>query len=403
MNATAADWEQMPAYEHQDLAPKYSINVTLLEGRSIRVNFRNEKDAAKFAALIQRGRKNVQYPGGVAEFSALIGQKISDTRKSVWYPKAEIERYANKRYLSTRPLLPKYPVYVISKGRWQTPLTARALEDCGVPYHLVVEPQEYDNYAKVIDADKILTLPFSNLEMGSTPARNWVWEHALATGAERHWILDDNLYMFMRFHQNLKVPVSDGTIFRLAEHFVDRYANVGIAGFNYLHFIERKRGSRYPPVRLNTRIYSCILLKNDIPYRWRGKYNEDTDLCIRAMKDGLCTMLFNAFLTDKTTTMRMPGGNTDVLYRGNGYALGRTTKLTPAMQEAVLEKALTLQRMHPDIVEVKRKWGRWHHQVDYRPFRDNALEPAVRPPEILDGRDDFGFRLVDVRGGEVGE
>src|SRR4029077_1266432 len=115
--------------------------------------------------------------------------------------------------------------------------------------------------------------------------------------------------------------------------------------------------------------------------RWRGKYNEDTDLCIRAMKDGWCTMLFNAFLADKTTTMRMTGGNTDDLYQGNGYALGRTTQLTPAMQQAVLEKALTLQRMHPDIVEVKRKWGRWHHEVDYRPFRDNALKPASHPLE----------------------
>jgi hypothetical protein len=145
----------------------------------------------------------------------------------------------------------------------------------------------------------------------------------------------------VRFNRNLKVPVSDGTIFRLAESFVDRYSNVAISGLNYLHFIERKKGDRYPPVRLNTRIYSCILIQNDIPYRWRGKYNEDTDLCIRALKDGWVTMLFNAFLADKTTTMRMPGGNTDELYAGGGWSLGRTTELTPAMQEAVLEKAET--------------------------------------------------------------
>ena len=70
---------------------------------------------------------------------------------------------------------PKYPIYVISKGRWDSRLTSKALERMKVPYHIVVEPQEYDNYASVIDKQKILTLPFKNLGQGSIPARNWVW------------------------------------------------------------------------------------------------------------------------------------------------------------------------------------------------------------------------------------
>ena len=289
-NLRALDWTEMPAYEHEDLAPQ----------RSITVNFKSQEDVDKFAAL--------------------LGQDISATKKSIWYPQAEIERYANKRYASDRPLVPKYPVYVVSKGRWERPLTAMQLEAFGVPYRIVVEPQEYEDYSKIrfpsgfIDPKKILTLPFSNLGQGSTPARNWIWEHAIGTGAKRHWILDDNIYMFLRFHKNLKVPVADGTIFRIAENFVDRYENIAISGFNYIHFVERKKGNSYKPYKLNTRVYSCLLIQNDIPYRWRGRYNEDTDLCIRALKDGWCTMLFNAFLADKTTTMRMAGGNTDDLY-----------------------------------------------------------------------------------------
>ena len=270
------------------------------------------------------------------------------------------------------------------------------LEKLGVTYRIVVEPQEYERYAKVIDSMKILKLPFSDLGQGSTPARNWVWEHAIKTGARRHWILDDNLFMFLRFHENLKAPVADGTIFRIAENFVDRYENAAISGFNYIHFIERKKGNRYLPYRLNTRIYSCILIQNDIPYRWRGKYNEDTDLCLRVLKDGWCTVLFNAFLADKTTTMRMAGGNTDELYNGKGTALGRSTKLTEPMQQAVLVKAKTLQEMHPDITEVKKKWGRWHHEVDYSSFKNNTLRLRRNPPEAIDATDDFGFRLIEV-------
>ena len=88
---------------------------------------------------------------------------------------------------------PKYPIYIISKGRWESRLTAKTLERMKVPYHIVVEPQEYDNYASVINPDKIHVLPFSDLGQGSIPARNWVWEHSISIGAERHWILDDNI------------------------------------------------------------------------------------------------------------------------------------------------------------------------------------------------------------------
>ena len=78
---------------------------------------------------------------------------------------------------------PKYPIYIISKSRWESRLTSKALERMKVPYHIVIEPQEYDNYASVIDKTKILTLPFSNLGQGSIPARNWVWEHSISINA----------------------------------------------------------------------------------------------------------------------------------------------------------------------------------------------------------------------------
>lgn len=61
---------------------------------------------------------------------------------------------------------PKYPVYIISKGRWESRLTSRALERINVPYHIVIEPQEYKQYAAVINPAKIFVLPFSNLGQG---------------------------------------------------------------------------------------------------------------------------------------------------------------------------------------------------------------------------------------------
>jgi len=271
---------------------------------------------------------------------------------------------------------PKYPVYIISKGRADTRLTSKALELMNVPYHIVIEPQEYDDYAAVIDEKKILVLPFSNLGEGSIPARNWVWEHSESIGAERHWILDDNLRYFYRLNNNIKYKVSSGTILKCAEDFVDRYENVALAGFEYEMFVCRK--SKRTPFRQNTRIYSCILIKNDIPYCWRGSYNEDTDLSIRALKDGWCTILFHAFLADKMATMTMKGGNTQDLYE---------------IEDGRLKMAESLVEQHPDIVKIMWYRGRWQHQVDYSQFKKNKLikKPGIK---IKQGVDNYGMVLV---------
>ena len=276
---------------------------------------------------------------------------------------------------------PRYPVYIISKGRWESRTTARWLDKIGVPYKIVVEPHETARYAAVIDPSKILELPFSNLGQGSIPARNWVWEHAIACGAEWHWILDDNIRGFFRLHQNLKTPVASGTIFYAAEEFVNRYDNIGQAGFNYFMFASRK--TRVPPLYFNTRIYSCILLRNDLEFRWRGRYNEDTDLSLRILKAGYATVLFNAFLAHKETTMKMKGGNTDELYKGDGRRL----------------MAESLAAQHPDVTRVIQRWGRYQHYVDYRPFRANKLgrKSGLAIPE---GPNNFGMVLQDLIDGE---
>ena len=118
------------------------------------------------------------------------------------------------------------------------------------------------------------------------------------------------------------------------------------------------RRDKRSPFCLNTRIYSCNLIRNDIPFRWRARYNEDTDLSLRILKDGWVTVLFNAFLIGKRATMAQGGGNTDTI-----YDTGDNRR----------EFAESLARQHPDVVNVTWKFNRWHHQVNYRPFRRNEL------------------------------
>lgn len=270
---------------------------------------------------------------------------------------------------------PKYPVYIISKGRAEKCLTARELVKINVPFSLVVEPQEFGAYhEKWGGLCSILTLPFSELGEGSIPARNWVWDHSIKT-AKKHWILDDNIEGFHRLHKNEKYKVADGTIFKCCEDFTDRYSNVRISGMNYHSFC--KSTDAVPPFYKNTRVYSCILIDNTIPFRWRGKYNEDTDLSLRVLKSGGCTILFNAFLCGKVTTMRMSGGNTDDVYE---------------QTDNRREFAESLARQHPDVVRITKKFGRWHHQVNYKPFKKNKLI-MKNNLTVSSGANNYGMRL----------
>lgn len=349
-------WHKMPEFIQEDLAPKETIQV----------NFRNQDDLDTLLKLVGNQKINAQ--------------------GSIWFPESEIGRTAGKYYAVSDPYAdpnPIYPVYIISKGRWDSRLTSKALERLRVPYHIVVEPQEYYEYARVIDPAKILQLPFENYNQGqgSIPVRNWIWDHARSIGAKRHWCVDDNIESFCRLNQNLKIPVRDGMIFRVMEDYVDRFTNVAIAGPNYFMFASRK--SKLDPFTRNTRIYSCILIRNDIEpmgERWRGRYNEDTDLSIRALKEGWATILFNAFLAVKSTTMTMKGGNTDELYDEKKWAIDEASGMKYNIGRKLMAESLAAQ--HPDIVKVTTKWDRYQHHVDYSGFKQELIWQPDQAPEF---------------------
>jgi hypothetical protein len=218
-------------------------------------------------------------------------------------------------------LQPRYPIYIPTKGRADLTdynSTAMYFKKEGVPFHCVVEPQEFDAYAARYGEECVLALPFSNLGLGSIPARNWLWEHAKSIGAERHWCIDDNIWGFVRMYKDRRIPCESGLALRVCEDFTDRYENVAISGLNY-RFFGGVPG--LPPFFKNVHVYSCILINTNLPetIRWRGRYNEDTDLCLQALATGeWCTILLNAYLANKQTTLTQKGGNMEQLYKGDG-------------------------------------------------------------------------------------
>ena len=286
---------------------------------------------------------------------------------------------------------PKYPLYIVSKGRYDTRLTVRALESMEVDYNVVIEKQEYKQYSSVIDKKKLLILDKkyqdnydtcddlgSSKSKGPGAARNFAWEHSINNGYKRHWVMDDNIQKFLRMNNNLQIPVSSGSIFRAMEDFCDRYTNVTMAGPNYYMFVPRK--SKLPPFVKNTRIYSCNLIKNDAPYRWRGRYNEDTILSLDMLKDGFCTIQFNAFMQLKTTTQVLRGGNSKEFYD----------------KEGTLPKSQMQVKVHPDVSKIVWRFGRIHHYVDYTKFKVNRLIKK-KGLKIKKGIDNYGMKLKKVK------
>ena len=278
----------------------------------------------------------------------------------------------------TKRLLPRYPVYIPSKGRADRCLTARFFVKDKVPFLLVVEPQEYDKYAAIFGEKRILVLPFSNL--GSViPVRNWIKKHAMAAGYHRHWQFDDNIYRIRRLFRGKRLPCLAGIALHVVEDFTDRYENIAISGLNYTMF--GFGAAMRNPFILNCRVYSCSLILNSISNEWRGRYNEDADYCLQVLSNGWCTILINAFLVDKVATMIMKGGNTDDLYSGDGR----------------LKMARALQRVWPGVVETKRRFGRPQHVVrnSWRKFDT----PLIRKPGLVIDEvvDEYGMKLMQVK------
>lgn len=362
-------WKGMPEYSNIK-EPEPEITATF--------KFRNKKDYEHFKETVKK-----HLYGGEKCFDGM--QKKG--KYQAWYPlKEKASKY--KYYDENSAKNPEFPIYIVSKGRWERNPTRKCLEEMQVPYKMIIEEPQYDDYAKYTDKDKLLILPEKYKEeydtfwkdgderTGPGCARNFAWDHSISKGYKWHWVMDDNIESFERLNKNLKVKCTSGTIFYVCEQYVLRYTNIGQAGLNYTIFCPSS-DSR-PAVKFNTRIYSCLLIRNDIPFRWRGRYNEDTDLSLRIMKSGMCTVQFNAFLQSKRATQSLRGGNSEEFYD----------------KEGTKNKSQMLVDMHPDVSKMCYKWNRWHHYVNYKSFEVN--KPKLREDiHIQEETNEYGMILQE--------
>ena len=368
-------WMDMPAFDNPANPPYHSITIRFLD------------------------EPNYQY------FAERIGQKLTEKTKTIWHPNRGIDNIKGLIWHDTSgPTQPKYPLATISKGRADSMLTSKSLTKMRIHHYIIIEPQDEAPYEEALDKfglreyATLIVAPFSNHGDGPGRARNYWWDYSKEVlGAEKHWVMDDNIVDFYRFQNNKRIRVDSGALFASCEDFMDRFSNVLMAGLQYRFFIAPDQA--YPAYVKNTRIYSCNLIDNSCPWRWRGRYNEDTILSLDIMDNGYCTIQFNHFLQGKAATQTVGGGNTAEFYHAEGdqdkekWDRGHSYN---AM--GTLNKSQMLVDAYPQYSTLMWRYDRWHHYVDYSHFKDIPLEYKNPCREIViegwDKPNEYNLELV---------
>ena len=313
-----------------------------------------------------------------AVLTDMLGQNIHKKTDSVWFPKKEKNEFNYYRVLGGED--PKFPIFVISKGRSDQYKyhTSQSLSRIQIHHYLCVEPQEIEIYSKsklneseychIIEMDMTYKDKFDPLgDIGTTknhgpgPARNFCGDFARKLGAKWCWILDDNTEDFFRVWRGRRILAFTPEIFRSCERFVERYKNIAIAGLQYHMFVINQ--DPRPPMVLNTRVFSYHLWNleamSQLGVVQRGRYNDDVILSLDLLTKGWCSVLFNCYIARKLRTQVLKGGCTTDIYQekfGGTFA-----------------KSQQLCEVYPEYTSLVWKFKRWHHEVDYTKFRQSLI------------------------------
>ena len=302
--------------------------------------------------------------------------KITQKTKTVWYPNRPTIKSETGSWITDKECINKYPIYIPSYKRAENMLTVETLIDLNVKnFFVVIKPDidEVKSYTKSMKKlnilDKLLIVNDDYIQKqakkgnyNSIPQRNFSYKHSIKSGFTHHWCLDDNIKGFYRRHNGKKLPIINTPYpFCMVEKYCERYTNIYLASLQYSHLVPAN-GHRSPIIK-NSKVYSCILIKNSNNIKWRGEYNEDIILTLDTLLQNKGTITFQNFLCGKMSTGSTEGGNSDI------YAKDGQTK-----------KINFLLKIYPEYVKKVVKFGHDHHLVNYDSFKDIDLQykPTVK-------------------------
>lgn len=280
----------------------------------------------------------------------------------------------------------KYPIFIISYNRAKNHLTAKHLASWGVKHYMVVhkeqladykkymteEMKEYTTFLEFDDSYKFKyetcdNIPHSVKNAGSGAERNFAWDYSKdILKAKAHWLMDDNMgFYYIKGITSADVYVRKScdketfwNLFKKGEEFFDRYSNLMMIELTASEMCISKMRVSYA---LNTRCFSCNLIWNDMPIRWRGRYNEDVILSTDIMVAGYCIASYRGgVLKHKQSTRTAIGGN-HAIQKGDKnslYSDGFNYKYSS------VDKTNLLIKVYPKYYRKVIKYGRVHHEYN---------------------------------------
>jgi len=238
------------------------------------------------------------------------------------------------------------PLYIPSRKRWLDAPTIKETLEQGMQPMVVVPQEEVGAYRVAFPTATVI----GTAAHGIGPTRQFILEHARASGAERFWMLDDDL---------------DDP--RTREHFMAPYTFLPWP--DWLAAIEdltndprigaatgmtRQYGWPEDSAIPNKRVGYAILMRTAMPVTYWPFLHEDTDMTLQILRAGFRTIKLPQFVFH-TTTMGWRGGGC-----GQDYEAGADERAGDVLLrkwEAIVPGLVRLTKNKEGKTVTRIKWS----------------------------------------------
>lgn len=242
-----------------------------------------------------------------------------------------------------------YPILVPSKDRATTSTLLPILQESGLKFWFVVEPQDKSGYADQLGDSKLLVMPENN--QGLAYSRNYILDFARDKGFNWFWMLDDDITKFCISQNKRNLQVDIKTALCKAQNLLRINKSLGQAALEYQQY----SWSAVKPYAFNSYCDVCVCINTLLPkhLRFRDYVNLklDRDFTLQVLAAGFKTLRTSkiSFAAPKNGSNR--GGLFDA------YASGIEFECSKRMVELWGDNICQLVTKSDQRKDVKINWG----------------------------------------------
>jgi len=210
-----------------------------------------------------------------------------------------------------------FPIYIPSKGRYEC-ITAKQLLNFKIPFKIVIEPQDYNDYEKKW-GNYLLVLDRN--DMGISYVRQVIINYAKSNGQKWIWMIDDDITeWWYRVSNDGCVKANISFLNEVENHILNHPEKDTVGQVGLYHSVWAcKKNCTIPFISENVGIVQVVafnLSNINIEYDPQLNGMEDQDLTLRLLKSGVKTLRYNHF-SFKTYSKGENKGGLYYFYKNN--------------------------------------------------------------------------------------